>query len=106
MSYTMIGIAHRLDRGAQQRHLLPGRRRRRLPGRPADHQRVVVLLVHQVAGQLGRTVEVEGAVLGERRHHRGDQISKRWHDRHGRHSSVGGRGGARRIRRRLPWLAA
>ncbi len=50
---------------------------RRLAGGAVDHQPVVALLVDQVGGERGGAVEVERAVGGERRHHRGEQPAER-----------------------------
>src|SRR6266542_511064 len=74
-SHHPAGVPRRLDHGGPQAALLVMGQRGRLACGASDHQRVGAV-VQQVPRQALRTPEVEGAVGGERRRHRGEHATE------------------------------
>src|SRR5581483_9983810 len=68
-------LADRLDRGTEQVEALVVGERRALARRPRDHEPVGAVL-HKVAGELLERVEVDRAVVPERRDDRGEDPSE------------------------------
>ena len=81
---TVAAVADGLEDGPQELVLLGVGGGRRLPRRAVDDQPVVAV-VDQVRGEALGAVEVEPAVGGERRDHRGEHPAEEGRARHAAH---------------------